>query len=281
MAADKPRSDAWPSNASTKMQLLATAAVVFSLGTASLAHAQGASALPASSASPPMRDDVRMIAPALERYAQGALFGNLWRRPDLAPRDRSLVTLSALIARNQMAELPHTLDLALDNGVKPGEISEVITHLAFYAGWPNAMAAVAATKDVFARRGIGADELPLAQPELLPLNQAAEAQRVASVAQQVGPVAPSLEQFTTDVLFRDLWLRPGLAPRDRSLVTVSALIAAGQFAQLAGHLSRGMDNGLTRAEASEMVTHLAFYAGWPNAFSAVPVLKGVFESRPN
>ena len=129
MAADKSRSNMWPSNASTKLRLLATAAVVFSLGTASLAHAQGASALPASSASPPMRDDVRMVAPALERYAQGALFGNLWRRPDLAPRDRSLVTLSALIARNQMAELPRTLDLALDNGVKPGEISEVIPRL--------------------------------------------------------------------------------------------------------------------------------------------------------
>jgi 4-carboxymuconolactone decarboxylase len=222
-----------------------------------------------------------MVAPALERYAQGALFGTLWHRPDLAPRDRSIVTLSALIARNQTAEMPRTLDLALDSGVKPGEISEIITHLAFYAGWSNAMTAVAVAKGVFARRGIGADQLPLAEPELLPLNQAAEAQRAVSVAQQVGPVAPGLEQFTTDVLFRDLWLRPGLAPRDRSLVTVSALIAAGQFAQLAGHLNRAMDNGLTRAEASEVVTHLAFYAGWPNAFSAVPVLKGVFENRPN
>src|SRR5215213_4145489 len=88
-----------------------------------------------------------------------------------------------------------------------------------------------------------------------------------------------LNQFTTDVLFRDLWLRPGLAPRDRSLVTVSALIAAGQVAQVPYHLNRAMDNGLSRAEASEVVAHLAFYAGWPNAFSAVPVLKRVFDSR--
>ena len=89
------------------------------------------------------------------------------------------------------------------------------------------MAAVAAARDVFARRGIVADQLPAASPELLPIDQAAEARRAASVAQQVGPVAPGLEQFTTDVLFRDLWLRPGLAPRDRSLVTVSALVAVG------------------------------------------------------
>ena len=87
-------------------------------------------------------------------------------------------------------------------------------------------------------------------------------------------------QYTTDVLFRDLWLRPDLAPRDRSLVTVSALIASGQVAQITYHLNRAMDNGLTQTQAAEMVTHLAFYAGWPNAFSALPVLKDVFEKRP-
>ena len=275
------RPDAHFGKASRKAGLLAAAAVSFALAAASLAHAQGSDTRSGSSTLSATRDDVRMVAPALERYAQGALFGDLWRRPDLAPRDRSLVTLSALIARNQAAEMPRYLDLALDSGVKPGEISEVVTHLAFYSGWGNAMAAVAAARDVFARRGIGADQLPAASPELLPIDQAAEARRAAGVAQQVGPVAPGLEQFTTDVLFRDLWLRPGLAPRDRSLVTVSALIASGQVAQVPYHLNRAMDNGLTRAEASEAVTHLAFYAGWPNAFSAVPVVKGVFEGRPN
>ena len=87
------------------------------------------------------RDDVRAVAPALEKYKQDTLFGELWKRPDLNPRDRSIVTLAALITRNQTTELPHYLDAALDNGVKPAEISEIITHLAFYAGWGNAMAA--------------------------------------------------------------------------------------------------------------------------------------------
>jgi len=86
-------------------------------------------------------------------------------------------------------------------------------------------------------------------------------------------------QYTTDLLFRNLWLRPGLTPRDRSLVTVSALIASGQAAQIPYHLNRAMDNGLTGAQASEVLTHLAFYAGWPNVFSALPVAKGVFETR--
>jgi len=93
-------------------------------------------------------------------------------------------------------------------------------------------------------------------------------------------VAPGLVQYTGDVLFRDLWRRPALAPRDRSLVTVSALIVSGQVAQIPFHLNRALDNGLTRVEAGEMLTHLAFYAGWPNVFSAIPVAKGVLEKRP-
>jgi 4-carboxymuconolactone decarboxylase len=146
--------------------------------------------------------------------------------------------------------------------------------------WANAMSAVPIAKNVFAARKIGTDQLPPASGPLLPLDEAAEAQRTARVGEQFGTVASGLVQYTTDVLFRDLWLRPGLAPRDRSLVTVSALIATGQVAQITYHLSRAMDNGLTQAQAGEVITHLAFYAGWPNAFSALPVAKEVFERRP-
>src|SRR5438552_12337130 len=230
----------------------------------------------------PMRglNDIRTVAPALEKYTQERLLGDVWKRPGLSPRDRSIVTLAALIARQQTIELPYYLNLALDNGVKPREVSEIITHLAFYSGWANAVSAVAAAKEVFAQRQIGTDELPAASPRLLALDQAAEAQRAARVGKQFGQVAPGIVQYTTDVLFRDLWLRPDLAPRDRSLATVSALIASGQIAQMPYHLNRAMDNGLTQAQASELITHLAFYVGWPNAFSALPVAKDVFEKRP-
>jgi 4-carboxymuconolactone decarboxylase len=219
-----------------------------------------------------------MVAPALEKYAQGPL-AELWKRPGLTPRDRSMVTVAALIARNQTIEMPYYFNLALDNGVKPREISEVITHLAFYSGWANATSAVTVAKDVFSQRKIGTDQLPAASPKLLSLDKPAEEKRAAGVEQQFGNVAPGVVQYTTDVLFRDLWLRPDLAPRDRSLVTVSALIASGQVAQVTYHLNRAMDNGLTREQAGEVVTHLAFYAGWPNAFSALPVVKDVLEKR--
>jgi len=201
--------------------------------------------------------------------------------PRLTPRDRSIVTISALIARNQTIEMPYYFNLALDNGVKPRELSEIITHLAFYAGWENAMSAVAVVKILFADRKIGADQLPAASPSPLPLDKEAEAKRATNVEQQFGKVAPGVVQYTTDVLFRDLWLRPDLAPRDRSLVTVSALTANGQVAQISYHLNRAMDNGLTQTQAAEMITQLAFYAGWPNAFSALPVVKDVFEKRPH
>ena len=226
------------------------------------------------------REDVRSVAPSLDKYTQDRLLGDVWKRPGLNSRDRSIVTLAALIARDQTIEMPYHFNLALDNGVKPSEISGIITHLAFYAGWPNAMAAVAVARDVFAERKIGADQLPPASGPLLPLDEAWEAQRAERVEEQFGAVFPGVVQYTTDALFRDLWLRPDLAPRDRSLVTVSALVANGQVAQLTPHLNKALDNGLTQAQAAEAITHLAFYVGWPNVFSAMPVAKDVFEKRP-
>jgi 4-carboxymuconolactone decarboxylase len=223
--------------------------------------------------------DVRSVAPALEKYTQERLLGEVWKRPALSPRDRSIVTLAALVARNHTAEMPYYLNIALDNGVKPAEISELLTHLAFYSGRGNAMSAVAVTKDVFSKRGVRSDQLAQVSPKLLALNETREADRAKRVGEQFGTVSPGVVQYTTEVLFLDLWLRPDLAPRDRSLVTISSLIALGQGAQLSSHLNLAMDNGLTQAQASEALTHLAFYVGWPNVFSALPVAKDVFEKR--
>lgn len=228
---------------------------------------------------PPVPGDIGSVAPALERYAQDTLADKLWRRPGLSVRDRSVVTVAALIARHQTADLPAYKGLALDSGVKPSELSGIITHLAFYAGWENAMSAVAAARPVFVERNIRADQLAPARMQLLPADEKADAERARSVDKTIGSAAPQLAQDTTDVLFRDLWLRPDLTPRDRSLVTISALIATGQFGQLAGHLTRALNNGLTQAEASEAISHLAYYAGWPNAFSAATIARTVFDQR--
>src|SRR5215471_15334173 len=116
----------------------------------------------------PMQTTVnaRLAAPALDKYARGPI-AELWKRPGLTPRDRSIVTVSALIARNLTGEMVDQMNLALEQGVKPSELSEIITHLAFYSGWANAMSAVAAAKSVFHQRGIGIDQLPPAKDKLI------------------------------------------------------------------------------------------------------------------
>jgi 4-carboxymuconolactone decarboxylase len=235
--------------------------------------------VPAGAQAAPPKKEKRMMSPAMEHYTQGLVLGELWQRPDLSPRDRSIVTLAVLVSKNQAHELPSYLNRALDNGVKPGEIAELITHLAFYSGWGNATAADAAARAVFAERKIDAGQLPPAKPAPLPLDEKTEAARARSVEENFGKVAPGVVKYTTEALFRDLWLRPGLAPRDRSLVTVSALVANGQVAQVTYHLNRAMDNGLTEKQAAEALTQLAFYAGWPNVFSAMPVFKDIFAKR--
>lgn len=84
--------------------------------------------------------------------------------------------------------------------------------------------------------------------------------------------APKLAQLTQDVLFGDIWQRPGLTPRERSLITVAALTALYRPQQLMFHVKRAIDNGLTQEELAEVITHLAFYSGWPTAVSALEVL---------
>ena len=232
----------------------------------------------AQQAGPPV-GAVGNVAPGLSHYTEQVVEGDLWRRPDLSPRDRSVVTISALIAAGQTAALTAELNRALDHGVTPSEISAILTHLAFYAGWPQALSAVAVAKPNFAARGINADQLAEASSERLPVDEAADRQRAVGVENAYGAVSPSIVRYTNEVLFNDVWRRPDLTPRDRSLVTISALIAGGHAEQLPFHLRRGMQNGVTRPQIAETITQLAFYAGWPSALSAVPVARNAFEER--
>ena len=92
-------------------------------------------------------------------------------------------------------------------------------------------------------------------------------------------VAPQLAKITADVLFGDVWERPGLSKRDRSLITVAMLTALYRTGQLPGHINRALDNGVTREEIGEVITHVAFYAGWPTAANAARIVKEVYDER--
>jgi len=95
--------------------------------------------------------------------------------------------------------------------------------------------------------------------------------------QLIGDFAPKLVSLTDDVLFGDVWERPGLSKRDRSLITVATLVALYRTDQMASHMKRAIDNGLTVEELVEAITHIAFYAGWPNAMTAITTAMKLFE----
>lgn len=221
----------------------------------------------------------RDAAPGLADYSTRVVGDSVWARPGLSRRDKSLVTAVVLVCVNRPADFGAFAPVALDSGVTPRELSEIVTHLAFYCGWPYANAAATALAAAYRERGIDASEIvSLGAPKIEP-DAEAEKARQEGLALAVAPVSQSLVDYTEDVLFSDLWLRPDLAPRDRCLVTVSALVTLGQPEQLGYHAPRALDHGVTEAELGDVLTHLAFYAGWPKAMSAAGVIKRVIEDR--
>lgn len=224
-------------------------------------------------------DAIRAATPRFAEYTSDLLFGDVWERGELETRDKCLLTCAALIAVNRAGYLQFHGARALDNGVTPRELSEVITHLSFYCGWPMATAAAFEIATVYEERGIGGSDVSALDAPLLELEPKAEAARKHTVATFVAPTSPLLAQDTDDVLFADLWRRPDLAPRDRSLITVAALIAMGQPEQMGFHVNRAMDNGLTESELGAALSHLAFYVGWPRAMSAVGAARKILDDR--
>ncbi len=207
------------------------------------------------------------IAPGLATLTDDVLFGDVWRRTELSPRDRTLVTISILIATGKPAQLAGHLGRALDNGVQPSEASGVLAHLAIYCGWPSAVSALDIYDQVYTARKVDTTTLRAVGPRFPA--PASDAPRATELNEELGAVAPKFVQLTNDVVFDDLWRRSDLSPRDRSLVTIAALAAMGDDDQLDFYLRRGFETGLTRAQIAEAMTHLAFYAGWPKATKAL------------
>lgn len=209
------------------------------------------------------------VAPGMATLTDDVLYGDVWRRPGLSPRDRSLVTITALIAMGRTAPLAGHLTRALDNGLTPREASGLLAHLAVYCGWPNAVSALDAYDQVYTVRKVDTEALStrLAEVERLPA-RAADTAWVESAA-GAAAIAPKFAQLTRSVVIDDLWRRSDLALRDRSLVTIVALAAMGDDDQLEFYLRRGRDSDLTSAQVAEALTHLAFYAGWGKATNAI------------
>src|SRR4029453_8653477 len=214
------------------------------------------------------------IAPGLAALTDDVLFGDVWRRPELSPRDRSLVTVSVLGATGKPAQLAGHLGRALENGVQPSEASGLLAHLAIYCGWPSAVSALDVYAQVYAARKGDTAALRAVGPRLPA--PAGDAARARTLNDELAADAPKFVQLTNDVVFDDLWRRSDLALRDRSLVTIAALAAMGDDDQLDAYLRRGLESGLTRNQITEALTHLGFYAGWPKATKAMTAVTRTF-----
>ncbi len=208
---------------------------------------------------------VHDTAPALGWYSDHILFHRIWNRTALSRRDRSVVTVSALIACNHYAQLTGHLNRALDHGVTPDELPELVTHLAFTCGWPNAMSAMKVLREVLSSRGISAE-----RPEQ-PTGSPIDLSRTCELA-DAGSIAALLEAELGQIVEDDLGVRPILAPRDRALANLTVMIATGDMAALSLALDRALQYGLSSKELAEVVLHLGYYTGIAKARQAATII---------
>lgn len=228
-----------------------------------------ASALAAQQPGPP--PGAYDASPYLGQVRNAVVYGDIWQRPQLSDRDRSLITVAVNQALYATNELRIHIGRALDNGVTQSEIAELIPHVLWYAGFPTGVNASRVAAQVFEERG-----LPTRPPESSPRRPNPDAEPEFPGAL---PATPYLTALLNEVLYAETWERPELSPRDRSLITVAVNTALYRTAELRSHVRRGLDNGLTREQISEVITHVTWYAGFPAGVNAARAAAEVFEAR--
>ncbi len=215
------------------------------------------------------RKNLGDFAPEFARYNDDILFGEVWSRNDiLSLHDRSIVTICALVGAGILdSSLKYHIQNAKKNGVTRDEMVEIVTQLAFYAGWPKAWAVFPMAKEVY-----GEDSAQIFDSVGEKINQTAG-------RKNLGEFAPEFARYNDDILFGEIWSRNNiLSLHDRSIVTVSTLVGAGIFTDaLKHHLANAKANGVTKAEMVEIITQLAFYAGWPKAWAVFPMAKEIYS----
>jgi len=216
--------------------------------------------------------------------------GAMWSRPQLNRRDRSLLVISVLAAQARDEELEAHTGNGLRNGLTPEEIEEILPHVAAYAGFPAAMAssrridaallAASGLEKLPARTGAahksdaerdrdGADVLATISGGAAPSDPAEGLAWIENLLGEVGVVAYRWA-------FGEVWSRPQLSRRDRSIVVIAILVSLGAVEELAVHVPAGLRHGLTRVEIEEVINHLSLYAGIPRAVEAMRAARAAF-----
>ena len=222
---------------------------------------------------------MRRVAPRVAAYTETLLEAEIWQRDGLSTRDKAMLTCAVAIALGTSQDFPKEARRALDSGLTARELSEIITQLAVYCGWPAARDAIRGLEPVYDEYGIDIEDVAPLERSALDADADMEARRKIVLAESIGVVSPPLAHYSNDLLFGDLWLHPELEPRDRSLVTLAAIWAMGLEPLLDYQFARALDNGVTPDDISNALVHCAFYIGWPRAMGAAMVARQVLEER--
>ena len=209
-------------------------------------------------------------SPYLGQILREDLYGDIWLRPALAPRDRSLITIAVNQSLYATEEIRAHVRRGLDNGLTQAEIAELIAHVLVYSGFPTGVNAARVATEVFQERNL---------PAVPPSSPRNREPVVPPAYPNSFPATPYLAALLNEWVYGEVWERPDLSKRDRSLATIAVAQAMGASSELRSHLGRGLDNGVTQAEIGELIAHVAFYSGIPSAVNAARVAAAVFEAR--
>lgn len=221
-------------------------------------------------------------------YLSGTVVGEIWTRPGLSARDRSLVTVAALTALNCPIELKAQVHVALATGISARTLYEVVFHAGGYAGYGLALEALSTLKEVMEEAGVVGGA---ADPEPVESQVGGEdpAARTEAVLEALLPnrekwlpppahydFAPDWKVWLTAACFGDCWARPGLTLVERSRVTMAVVCVLGQEIPLRSHIGVAVNLGITREEIGEQIMHLAIYRGYSGAVKAMQIAEEVF-----
>ena len=220
---------------------------------------------------PPPPSGAYDAAPYLGEVRNTYVYGDIWERPNLSKRDRSMITVAVNQALYATNELRLHMGRALDNGITQAEISEIIAHVLWYSGFPTGVNAARVAAEVFAMRN-----LPAIPPGASPRQPPEEPEMEFPGAY---PQTPYLRDLLNQIVYAETWKRNELSPRDRSMITVAVGTALYASSEVRYHVGRALDNNVTQDEISEIITHVTFYSGFPTGVNASRIAAEVFESR--
>jgi 4-carboxymuconolactone decarboxylase len=194
-------------------------------------------------------DMLNELSPEFAKLTENILFKDIWNRPGLSARDKSLITIVVLVATNRIDQLEPYINLGLKNGLSQKEIQAAMIHIAFFI------------------------ELPSELKGLKPILKSPKA-----AMDELKQLSPEFGKLTEEAIYKDIWSRPGLSARDKSLITIAVLVATNKPLQAQSNMKLGLYNGLTKTEIEAAIIHIAFYAGWPSAVSGLQWFKVVKDT---